>query len=79
MDPYPGEDFQMFEKDLPGGNSAGWNTASISALPLETAETIAVSWGDNITDWNYKSAKDLIRYLVGSAGRADRRGYHVER
>ncbi len=68
-DPFPGEDFQMFERDLPGGNSAGWNTASISSLPLETAETIAVSWGYNITDRNYKSAEQLIRYLVNSAGR----------
>ena len=24
--PFPGEDFQMFEKDLPGANSAGFNT-----------------------------------------------------
>jgi len=68
-DPFPGEDYQMFEKDLPGGNNAGWNTASISSLPLETAETIAGSWGYNITDRNYKSTEQLIRYLVNAAGR----------
>jgi alpha-L-fucosidase len=48
--PCPGEDFPVFEKDLPGRNTAGWNTSEIGALPLETCETIATSWGFNITD-----------------------------
>jgi len=69
QDPLPGEDFQMFEKDLPGGNSAGWNTAAISSLPLETAETINTAWGYNITDRNFKSSDDLLRYLINAAGR----------
>ncbi|NIR43647.1 MAG: alpha-L-fucosidase, partial [Gemmatimonadetes bacterium] len=30
MTPFPGEDFQMFEKDLPGANTAGFNTTEIS-------------------------------------------------
>ena len=43
--PFPGEDFQMFEKDLPGGNTAGFNAESeIGTLPLETCETINKSW-----------------------------------
>jgi alpha-L-fucosidase len=66
--PFPGEDFQMFEKDLPGANTAGFNTVEISRLPLETAETINRSWGFNITDRSYKSTADLIRYLVRAAG-----------
>ena len=33
--PFPGEDFQMFEKDLPGHNTAGFNQTEISSLPLE--------------------------------------------
>ncbi len=66
--PFPGEDFQMFEKDLPGANTAGFNTTEISRLPLETAETINRSWGFNITDRSYKSTADLIRYLVRAAG-----------
>jgi alpha-L-fucosidase len=69
QDPLPGEDFQMFEKDLPGGNTAGWNNAAISSLPLETAETVASSWGYNITDRNFKSTDDLLRYLINAAGR----------
>ena len=64
----PGEDYQAFEKDLPGGNSHGWNSGGISNLPLETCETINGAWGFNITDKNYKSVKALIQYLVKAAG-----------
>jgi len=68
--PYPGEDFQMFEKDLPGQNSAGFNqTATISnELPLETCETMNNAWGFNLADTNYKSTRELIQYLVRAAG-----------
>jgi alpha-L-fucosidase len=66
--PYPGEDFQMFEKDLPGGNSAGFNTTVISALPRESCDTINDSWGYNKLDNHYKSTKQLIHFLVRSAG-----------
>ena len=66
--PYPGEDFQMFEKDLPGSNTAGFNQTEISALPLETCETMNGSWGFNLRDRNYKSTRDLVRYLVRAAG-----------
>ena len=67
--PFPGEDFQMFEKDLPGQHTTGFNPEqSVSALPLETAETMNNSWGFNLTDDHYKSPADLIRYLVRAAG-----------
>ena len=46
--PYAGEDFQMFERDLPGENSAGLSGQSISALPLETCETMNGIWGYTI-------------------------------
>ncbi len=68
LSPIPGEDFQMFEKDLPGGNSTGFGGQSVSSLPLETCETINNSWGFNITDTHYKSSKELIRLLVKDAG-----------
>lgn len=59
----------MFEKDLPGQHTTGFNPEqSISALPLETAETMNNSWGFNLTDEHYKSTADLIRYLVRAAG-----------
>jgi alpha-L-fucosidase len=66
--PYEGEDFQMFEKDLPGSNTAGFNQTSISALPLETCETINGAWGYNKNDKNFKSVSALIHYLVRAAG-----------
>jgi alpha-L-fucosidase len=67
--PFPGEDFQMFEKDLPGANTAGFNEESkIGNLPLETCETINNAWGYNAGDKRFKSTRDLIRYMVKSAG-----------
>lgn len=68
LSPIPGEDFQAFEKDLPGGNTTGFGGAAVSKLPLETCETINDSWGFNITDRNYKSTKKLVQYLVKAAG-----------
>ncbi len=70
MPPLPGEDLQMFEKDLPGENKTGYRKDnSVGALPLETCETINNSWGFNINDRNYKSAKQIIHLLVNAAGR----------
>ncbi|HQG76450.1 MAG TPA: alpha-L-fucosidase [Bacteroidales bacterium] len=67
--PFPGEDFQMFEKDLPGHNTTGFSgEQKIGDLPFETCETMNGSWGFNLQDKNYKSTKDLIRYLVKAAG-----------
>lgn len=67
--PRPGEDFQAFEKDLPGENTTGFGGASISKLPLETCETMNDAWGYNMTDRKFKSVPTLIRYLVNAAGR----------
>ncbi|MEN8229914.1 MAG: alpha-L-fucosidase [Bacteroidota bacterium] len=67
--PYPGEDFMMFERDLPGENSMGFNKAGISdKVPLEMCETMNGSWGFNIIDQNYKSVKTLIQTMVRAAG-----------
>lgn len=66
--PFPGEDFQMFEKDLPGANSAGFNTTHVSALPRESCDTINDAWGYNRLDSHYKSTRQLIHFLVRSAG-----------
>ena len=67
--PIAGEDFQMFEKDLPGSNTTGFGGADISQLPLETCETMNDAWGYNMTDRNFKSSKTIIHYLVNAAGR----------
>jgi alpha-L-fucosidase len=67
--PLAGEDVQTFEQDLPGANTAGFNTEQIGQLPLETSLTMNDSWGFNITDRHYKAVPELIRYLVRAAGR----------
>ena len=65
----PGEDIQLFERDVPGNNSAGWNNADIStAMPLETCETMNGMWGYKVNDQNYKSTPEIISWLVRSAG-----------
>ncbi|MGH9720134.1 MAG: alpha-L-fucosidase [Bryobacteraceae bacterium] len=67
--PFNGEDFQMFEKDLPGHSTQEFNTkAEIGQLPLETCDTISKAWGYNSSDKNFKTARDLIHYLVRAAG-----------
>lgn len=68
LSPIPGEDFQMFERDLPGENKGGLSGQEISTLPLETCETLNGAWGYNIKDDNYKSPKQLVDYLVRAAG-----------
>jgi len=66
--PFPGEDFQMFEKDLPGQNSAGFNEAGVSTLPLESANTMNTSWGFNAADSRHKTRKELLHFLIRAAG-----------
>ena len=66
----PGEDFQIFEKDLPGENEAGFSAHAVVSekLPLETCATIGHSWGYQIKDNSLQSKKDLIHLLVRAAG-----------
>ena len=67
--PRPGEDVQTFEQDLPGANTAGFNTSYVSGdVPLETSLTMNGSWGFNITDRDFKSVRTLVGYLVRAAG-----------
>lgn len=67
--PFEGEDFQMFERDLPGENKAGLSGQAIGSLPLETCETMNGMWGYRVKDQNYKSVPTLIRLLVRAAGK----------
>ncbi len=67
--PFPGEDFMMFERDLPGENTMGFNNTEISEeVPLEMCETMNGSWGFNIIDTNYKSVRQLVHTMVRAAG-----------
>ena len=64
------EDFQLFEQDLPGENTAGFSGEQKPAqLPLETCMTMNNTWGYSITDKGYKSGDDLIKKLVTAAER----------
>ncbi len=65
--PLPGEDVQGFEQDLPGMNSSGFNTTSISPLPLEVCMTLNDHWGYHEGDNNHKSARHLVQLLMRSA------------
>lgn len=67
--PFPGEDIQIFERDLPGENEYGLSGQQISKLPLETCQTMNGMWGYKVADQNYKSTDELIRYLVSTAGK----------
>lgn len=69
LDPFPGEDFQMFERDLPGENTMGYSqTDEISNLPLEMCETMNGSWGYNLKDRNFKSSDQLLETMIRAAG-----------
>lgn len=67
--PNPGEDIQIFERDLPGENKAGLSGQEVSRLPLETCQTMNGMWGYKVADQNYKSTEYLIRYLVSISGK----------
>ncbi len=68
LPPFPGEDYQIFERDVPGENKSGFSGQEVSRLPLETCETINRTWGFNITDDKYKPTKDLLHLLIRTAG-----------
>ena len=69
--PIPGEDIQVFERDIPGENKAGYGrTTHVSTeLALETCKTLNKSWGYDVKDDNWKSVPELVRILVNTAGR----------
>lgn len=65
--PFEGEDIQIFERDLPGENTAGLSGQEIGRLPLETCNTMNGMWGYKVKDTDYKDAATLVRYLVRAA------------
>ena len=67
--PIEGEDFQMFERDVPGENKAGLSGQDISQLPLEMCQTMNGMWGYKVADQNYKTTDELIQLLVRCASK----------
>ena len=68
--PIEGEDFQMFERDLPGENTAGLSGQEISQLPLEMCQTMNGMWGYKVADQNYKSTEELIQLIARAAAKS---------
>ncbi len=66
--PFPGEDIQTFEHHLPGENLDFYSAPGISNVPLEVTTNMNKSWGYSINAKEYKSSKDLIHFLIKSAG-----------
>jgi len=65
-----GEDYQMFERDVPGENTAGYSEGQkISQLPLEMCQTMNGAWGYKVKDQNYKSVDELVRLIVRCASK----------
>ena len=65
-----GEDFQMFERDVPGENTAGYSEGQkISQLPLEMCQTMNGAWGYKVKDQNYKTVDELVRLIVRCASK----------
>ena len=69
LTPIDGEDFQMFERDLPGENKAGLSGQDVSELPLEMCQTMNGMWGYKVADTNYKSTDMLIELIVRAAAK----------
>jgi alpha-L-fucosidase len=67
QEPLPGEDIQGFEQDLPGMNTAGFNTTTVVDMPLEVCMTINDHWGYSANDHNHKSTRHLVHVLARSA------------
>ncbi len=68
---FPGEDFQTFERDLPGENTGGGFSANAGIagnLPLETSDIIGKSWGYVTNDTVNRSTRELVHLLIKSAG-----------
>lgn len=64
----PGEDIQIFERDVPGENLAGYSSQALASLPKETCQTMNGMWGYKVKDTDYKSVEELIHLLVRCSG-----------
>lgn len=69
--PFPGEDAQTFERDLPGENKAGYSKGQevTNTMPLETCQTMNGMWGYKVADQDYKSTEEILQLLIGAASK----------
>ena len=64
--PIAGEDFQMFERDLPGQNTAGYSEGQTvsESFPLEMCQTMNHTWGYSVSDRDYKTCAQIVGTLA---------------
>ena len=64
--PIEGEDYQTFERDLPGRNTSGFSEGQevSTIIPVEMCQTMNHSWGYSVADQDYKSVGTLVRLLA---------------
>ena len=69
--PIVGEDYQTFERDLPGRNTAGYSEGQevSQIIPVEMCQTMNGMWGYKIADRDYKSVKDCVGLIIEAAGK----------
>ena len=71
LKPFPGEDFQMFEKDLPGHNTAGFNdkVGDRRRCPSRCARRSTTPGASTRPTARYKSTQaTIVQLLVKAAG-----------
>lgn len=61
--PLKGEDYQVFELDLPGENTIGFNTTEVAGIPLVTWETLNSGWSYNPAKHDVKTSRDVSEKL----------------
>ena len=66
--PLQGEDYQVFELDMPGENTVGFNTTDVGALPLVTWFNVNQGWS-YFKEQKVKPAEELISFLARSTER----------
>ena len=67
--PLKGEDFQVWELDLPGDNTIGFNTTEIGELPRAAWFNVNTGWSYRAQEREVKSAQTLAAYVTKSASR----------
>jgi len=58
--PLSGEDYQVWELDLPGENSAGFNTTDVGNKPTACWWNLNVGWSYQPWKYNLKSAEEIM-------------------
>ncbi len=61
--PFPGEDYQVFELDLPGENTTGFNTTDVGTKPTAVWWNLNAGWAYAPRTHAVKSADSLLRTL----------------